>query len=487
MIIPESPRQRMTHKYWFAAGMIGLAVAFQLQATLIFYDTFVRIVLADLIAPVALGVAAIAFLRGRIGVSASRLPGLWIWLAALSAWMFVSLLVGREYTGDWQLWGVVNKFAGWFVLMGFLILGLLAGSVDEERFPRVFLKALLVFGWSVAAYALATLFLTRAGYFVLSPDVTCDYLGLYFSPEARAEFPDIWLILSVIRPECLWRLQGFMANPNAYGVFAAALLALQVPLMRHSELFAKHVHTAGFALMLAALVFAGSRTAWLALGVGLVALYALKALKFRRLGLAVVLAASLVLVTEYAPNIASFLPIGADAGGADAGGAGASRTPSSFIKLTDPQLWVLRAGSIELRLRQAEQALDLWSTNPILGIGLGGFLWEQARVSALDPSTIHGTGLWLLTETGLVGLALFLAFFAVCLRTLWPAEGSKRSPVNVGILAAMFVFAGASLGMEVMYQRHLWFLLGLGLALRGPIFDIRAATADVATDPAGRP
>jgi hypothetical protein len=33
------------------------------------------------------------------------------------------------------------------------------------------------------------------------------------------------------------------------------------------------------------------------------------------------------------------------------------------------------------------------------------------------------------------------------------------------MLAAMAVFVGASIGMEALYQRHLWFLLGWALAL----------------------
>ena len=35
----------------------------------------------------------------------------------------------------------------------------------------------------------------------------------------------------------------------------------------------------------------------------------------------------------------------------------------------------------------------------------------------------------------------------------------------VAALAMMLVFAGVAMGMEAMYQRHLWFVLGLALAL----------------------
>ena len=104
-----------------------------------------------------------------------------------------------------------------------------------------------------------------------------------------------------------------------------------------------------------------------------------------------------------------------------------------------------------------------------MGIGLGGFLWSHR--SSNDPLRgiqIHATPLWLLVETGIVGLALFAAFyFAVMRALLWRNGKWEKDPVLIGIAAALVVMGVASIGTEILYQRYLWFLAGLGLAWPG--------------------
>ena len=43
-------------------------------------------------------------------------------------------------------------------------------------------------------------------------------------------------------------------------------------------------------------------------------------------------------------------------------------------------------------------------------------------------------------------------------------ELTNDAAALLGIAAAMLVMAGSSIGTEVLYQRYLWVLLGIGLA-----------------------
>lgn len=468
----STPTRDRTTRLWFAASVIVLAAAMQFHGTLLFYGTFIRVTIADLVVPIVLAAVAVAFIRGHIGVPASRIPGLWVWLAVLTAWMLVALLIGREVTGGWQSWALFNKVLGWMVLLGYLALGKLAATVDGGRYRHTFLKALFASTWAIAAYGVSVYVLMRTG--VLMPDAnpTCDIRYLYFSEELRAELPDIWLFMAGLSPECTGRLHGFMANPNAYGVLVAVVLALQMPFMKRGELFSKRLHVAGFGIALTALIFTGSRTAWLAFIVGMAALHFLGEIRYRQAGLGTLIAAAIILAVAVEPSTGLLRSPGGP--GSDADGR-----PRALTYIVNSQLVNLQTTSFQMRIEQARRAVELWRARPVFGIGLGGFLWDQNRGQEPSPSTLHNTALWLLTETGLVGLLLFTGFYLACLRALLPGLAGRRSAIAVGGLATVIVFAGASLGMEVMYQRHFWFLLGFALALP------RSATAAAEGPPHG--
>lgn len=130
------------------------------------------------------------------------------------------------------------------------------------------------------------------------------------------------------------------------------------------------------------------------------------------------------------------------------------------------------------RLLIAERAIEDWRNRPVLGIGLGGFLWShRSPDDPLRGLQIHATALWLLVETGIVGLTLFAAFFVAVMRALlWRYGKWEKDPVLIGIAAALIVVGVASIGTEILYQRYLWFLAGLGLAWPGPIGTSAAET-----------
>jgi len=112
------------------------------------------------------------------------------------------------------------------------------------------------------------------------------------------------------------------------------------------------------------------------------------------------------------------------------------------------------------RLKSILGGLSLFLEHPVFGAGLGGYVASQGPS---DFVIIHSTPVWLLAETGIVGL---LCFAAVGLRIVyreWP--GLRIDPVSNTIVLAMVAFAMFSAVHEMLYQRSFWLLLGAALAV----------------------
>lgn len=456
MLVRLAGRLRTGKAGWVGPGLVLLAISFQLQTTLDLWGNVLRTSVADLFAPFLL-VGAIAHVaRTTVSMPACRVRGLWVWLALLSGWMLVALFIGYLHTGSFQAWAVLNKFTGWFVLLGYFVLGCWVGGVLDIGFRDRFLRTFFVTGWAISAYSILVFALARLN--VLDP----FFIGL-LAPEGA-----------------LYRPEGFLANPNAFGYLVAVLLALQAPFVKNRLLFSPRVHCLGAAIAVVALVFSGSRSAWLGLMIAWPALFALQALDLRESLKALGLAGIVCVFLAYAPQLANVIYV---PDGQETAQAGPASAQSLYI-LRDN---IASDQGIQVRLKLTREALDAWRRAPVTGIGLGGFLWEQKQAQKPNPATIHNTFLWLLTETGVIGVGLFAAFFLACLRGLVQrGRRVERDHFSMGVFGALLVFAGASLGMEAMYQRHLWFLLGCALVIparaRAPLTD-RDVAESRATSP----
>jgi hypothetical protein len=64
-------------------------------------------------------------------------------------------------------------------------------------------------------------------------------------------------------------------------------------------------------------------------------------------------------------------------------------------------------------------------------------------------------------ETGFVGAAVFTVFLVLAVRQLFL---DRDDPFVLGMVAVSGAFVVMSLTGEYLYQRHLWFLLGMALA-----------------------
>lgn len=137
---------------------------------------------------------------------------------------------------------------------------------------------------------------------------------------------------------------------------------------------------------------------------------------------------------------------------------------------------------VKTRVDLAQQAVAMWRQHPWFGAGLGSF-WRAQQSRQVDYAFVnHSTLLWLASETGIVGVSVFLAGVLASLVAL-----VRRVPdvaLAGGVLGMLCVVMAASIGTEVMYQRYTWCFMGAALALASrheTRASQRAAPADVAT------
>jgi O-antigen ligase len=134
---------------------------------------------------------------------------------------------------------------------------------------------------------------------------------------------------------------------------------------------------------------------------------------------------------------------------------------------------------------------DLWQIarqvardHPVVGVGIGNFETVEAayasrttNLPAVDlvidnPHVVHNSYLELLAETGIVGLALFVAFIGGALALGWRAVSAfARSGetdlelIGRGLLVGLVGMLAASIFLSAEYEKQLWLMLGFAAAL----------------------
>jgi O-antigen ligase len=115
------------------------------------------------------------------------------------------------------------------------------------------------------------------------------------------------------------------------------------------------------------------------------------------------------------------------------------------------------------RVEQIRQAIPMFVSHPIRGVGLGEFDL-RSDPAGYHPLIIHNTTVWILTELGLVGFTIYILFVGWFFRrgslALKQAD-SQAKPLVVGLLGAHAGMIGLSSGIEVLYQRHWWLVMAL--------------------------
>lgn len=394
----------------------------------------------------------------------------WLWFVVLSIWILVSFFVGIYYTGEVQEWALVNKVIGWFVLMGYFLCGV--WLCDKNKIVKhTFLMFFFGAAFLISLYGLYSYWMTLYGF----------YIPIEYSA---------------------FRIQGFSENPNSFGIMMACILILQIPFIKNGELFKKYIHYFTASIIILAIYYSLSRSAWLGVILGIIGILFIKrsywktiiVLLFCFIIMNIVFFKSPVYINSF---ISEYIysekliernkilqPYVSPMYDSKLYGPVFNLVnPVNKAYATDFKKNVLQKGIIEqrtshindsnisVRLDMFKRAIRYWMEYPIVGIGIGSYQWKSKQAGENPHGYfIHNTGIWLLTETGLVGFLLFFSFFLVCFITFIGKKNIKDS-LSVGMAGMLLVMLGASIGTEILYQRYLWFMLGFTLAVNKTIIE----------------
>jgi O-antigen ligase/polysaccharide polymerase Wzy-like membrane protein len=453
------------------APLLLLAASFHVAITLTAGTAEIRISLSDAVLLLALPMLGWTLLRGKVSLPLIPL-GATLWLGVLTVWLTVAFVHGRMAMGAWQSWAVLNKYVGWYVLLLYFALGASVATADTDK-GRTFQAFLQIFVATASMIGLA---------------------GFARVIGAQMGWRDIGL---------LWnRQEGLLANPNAFGVAMASTWALLTTMGRETPIFTRRLDQTAAGIAVVAVGYSGSRSAQIALICAGALLLVLGITDWRRLArnlavAALIVAIIAVLRIEYVNWALAVLTFalnhllfavrwsiaeascGLEVGlhwvmslfGYDLGPACAAE-PISAAAAEIPSLPPLTRNfvpgllsatesmSVDQRMSITVAAFEMWREAPLWGVGLGTFFHEQVAAGVKPPQLIHTSGLWLLTETGILGAALVGGFGLYC---LWLLH-KRAEPICRAMIGVITVFAIGSIGNELMYQRYFWFFLGLALA-----------------------
>jgi O-antigen ligase len=263
-----------------------------------------------------------------------------------------------------------------------------------------------------------------------------------------------------------YRIDGFAQNANAFAL--QLLFATAVILSRRMEARAQ---IAALAVAFLGLWLTGSKAGLVALAAALVAAIVLGAARIVRIGAAIVLAAIIVLVINWLPDILFAVTQASNAvtqavTGLFCGSCSDAAPATALAKLDFSALSVAASGyeaSSAERAASLRAGWQMFLSHPIAGAGLGAFLEQHQRIAGA-PLVIHSTPLWLLAETGAIGFLVFAApFIRIFSRAIAAARQHQRAAQM--LVLVMIGFGTMAIVHELLYQRAFWLLLGAALAL----------------------
>lgn len=348
-VLAEKPRpstavdQRVNYASMLALAVpIAAAIAVPFQVYLPVSGSIINANLAD---PLAIMGAALFVLHH---IADRRMPA-WrhsfLGVAAVVATLALglSLMIGVAHFGL-TTWALMNRFAGWFMLLAYFMTGALAVSEHGEPGLSYIAKA---FVGSMVAVAGVELILV----------VITNFVAL---PAGIVE-------LSAIK--------GFAQNRNSFAFQLLMAMCVALSLLDRKALTLLII---GFLVGSIALTFSRS-----GLGTGamiLVGAALLDAKQQRRVLIVAALAgaAALVIYTATGP-----------------------------YHVMD-RLTAAAAANFAERMETLTGGLRLFYEHPLFGAGLGAYRNEAHPSTTGEPLVIHSTYIWLLAETGLFGLLAFV-------------------------------------------------------------------------------
>jgi hypothetical protein len=114
-----------------------------------------------------------------------------------------------------------------------------------------------------------------------------------------------------------------------------------------------------------------------------------------------------------------------------------------------------RPDTVSTREDLTAEALDSFAESGGLGIGLGSQLAESEQI-------VHNTAIWLLVEMSVVGIAYMAAMAALPMQVTLRMRAFDRQ-LALALLGSHVVMLVASIGIEALYQRQWWMIIGLAM------------------------
>lgn len=130
--------------------------------------------------------------------------------------------------------------------------------------------------------------------------------------------------------------------------------------------------------------------------------------------------------------------------------------------------------SYDERVGTIETAIQAWHEHPLIGVGVGGFGPYAAPHPYYEPKDgwriVNNEYIEVLAESGIFGLACFIALIMVLIIRSWGAARRTQDPylksVMVGLLAAFLGVLVQYLTFSTLYVMHIWVLIGLMVAVQ---------------------
>ena len=125
--------------------------------------------------------------------------------------------------------------------------------------------------------------------------------------------------------------------------------------------------------------------------------------------------------------------------------------------------------TIGLRYKLWDAGFRMWQDHPITGVGIGRFPYELPFYASGIPQhylhlVAHSTYVQLLSETGIVGLALWLSMAAISLVNLWKASQTEdlklKSLARMWFIALLVLLIGG-ITMTQSAEKLIWICMGV--------------------------
>lgn len=413
----------INHDHWLgivAGGAVFLsAILVYFQIRLPTANAEVTANAADILALTGLGMLLLLAWLHR---SFRPLPAFLIWaLGAISLLLLFSLGVGylRFGSNDWAL---MNRGFGWVVITGYVALGALMALTPRNTINAM-LQAFTLSGATIAALQLVLML-----YALFIDTLPADMLSM--------------------------PLRGYAGNSNAFA-FQMVMAAAATIALRHAVSFRmpQYLSNAALLVILAAIHYSHSRA-----GMGMMAILIIVMMVFspperRRQAFvtagylcgAYLLLLLLPSILAYAQTLLTSFDL--------------NRSVSAYLSLP-----LRRDSSDSERWLTIVQGWDLWLQHPVLGNGLGAYV--QGRIEAGQQFlVIHSVPVWLLAETGLLGLLVLTVVLILFVKTAFEAMARPQTLAwGLGLLIILACMTASGLVHDFFFQRPFWFLLGLFIA-----------------------